>query len=46
MSKNAGFKKKKSTITQLVALCHKIYLGLEKHKCVSMLILDASKAFG
>ena len=44
-SKNAGFKKNNSTITQLVALCHKIYLGLEEHKCVSMVFLDASKAF-
>ena len=44
-SKNSGFKKKNSTITQLISLCHKIYKGLDDNKVVSMVFLDASKAF-
>ena len=44
-SKNSGFKKKNSAITQLISLCHKIYKGLDDNKVVSMVFLDASKAF-
>ena len=43
--KNAGFKKCNSTITQLIAVCHKIYNGLDDGRVVSMVFLDASKAF-
>ena len=44
-SRNSGFKKKDSTTSQLLSICHKIYNGLDSKKFVRMVFLDASRAF-
>ena len=44
-SKNAGYKKNESTVSQLLMICHKIHQGLENRMHVRMTFLDASKAF-
>ena len=43
--KNAGYKKKSSTVTQLLDICQKLYKGIDSQKEVRMVFLDASKAF-
>ena len=43
--KNAGYKKKSSTVRQLLDICQKIYKGIDSQKEVRMVFLDASKAF-
>ena len=44
-SKNAGYKKNYSTVSQLLSITQKIYEGLDNNKHIRMVFLDASKAF-
>ena len=43
--KNSGFKKRDSTIYQLVSFVHTLYNSLDKGKQVTTIYLDVSKAF-
>ena len=43
--KNSGFKKRDSTVNQLIHLSHLIYKGLDDGKKIAAVFLDLSKAF-
>ena len=44
-TKNSGFKKRDSTINQLIHLTHMIHKGLDDDQKVAMIFLDITKAF-
>ena len=43
--RNSGYKSNDSTVSQLTAICHRVYTALEDKKEARMVFLDASKAF-
>ena len=45
IEQNSGFKKRDSTVNQLIHIVHCIYKGLDDRKDMCMIVLDISKAF-